>query len=406
MDRCRTLSAFNVGDGDCFEQELERDLNRELDSMADELLTLLELGQSTAMVAFPLDNNASSVLDSTIGGDHHLPLSPTEDQDEELIAVLLEKLEFGRASTAVQTKEEPPITAETGEEEHRSNSSAFAVGGSNRDKQRHETSRRRTQSRRSRKPRIGRRRGSSIHHQQQQWREIAKRSSYRNGFRSSDRVESRSAAAAAAPRRYPHRSGPSRVIHGDHCFQEGATRATGGTPQSPAANTGVGGTGGCCASGGCCGAGRRVSGNEEIESPPRRGSCIGLSFFILRRRARGVLVTAAVLTPLSMMVTGREKRWPLVILVAPLLHALVTWVGVTMRASDRCVRRDANAEGGGVDMRCLDFSAVAPKCVCLEFLSPHATSSHSSSCACRTMRFDRPCLLFRHLRTRLEDTEM
>lgn len=51
-----------------------------------------------------------------------------------------------------------------------------------------------------------------------------------------------------------------------------------------------------------------------------------------------MFVIAAALAPLSYIVTARDKRWPLVLLFAPVVHALVAWVGIAVRVSDRCVR--------------------------------------------------------------------
>lgn len=239
--------------------------------MVDELLAMLELDQATAMVAFPTDHNNGSIdLDSrrTTSDDHQLPLAPADDQDQELIAALLEKLGFDYAPAAVPTKAESPRAAETGEEKRGfgGSNSATAVRGS-----------KRTQSRRSRKPKIDIRSGrvgkSTIHHQQQR-REVGTR------FCASDQAKSRS-AAAAAPRRHPRRSGPSSVIRGDPGSRGGAMRATARVAQSPAPTKGIGGSGRCCACGGCCG------GAEEIGSPPRQSSCKGSSFSVFRRRARG-----------------------------------------------------------------------------------------------------------------------
>lgn len=275
--------------------------------MADELLTLLELDQATAMVASPMDHNSSSSATdnrrrarrATTSGGQQLPLPSADDEDQELIAVLLEKLEFGHASSAAvpPIKAEPPRrAAEIREEEGRgfcsgSNRVTFSIRGSKRNRRRHGTSRRRTpeESLRSRKPKVETRRGrvggSAIRHQKKQRRGIAKQCS----TTSND---------GASARRDRHRTGPSSAIHEDPGSHGYATRATARRPQSPPANTGIGGSCRCCANnnGGRCGA-------EGIGSQPRQG----VSFSVDPRHARGVLVTAAVLVPLSMVVTGGKN---------------------------------------------------------------------------------------------------
>ena len=315
--------------------------------MADELLTLFGIDQATALVALPVDHNANGGKDSSRDSELQLPLAPAEDQDQELIAALLETLEIGRASTAVPLKAEPPRAVETGEEQERRFGSIPSritdVHRSKRNK-RNQTPHRRPQDGTRRKRRIGRRGGrvggSTAHHRQQQLHGNTKRCSSSSRFSASDRAESRSAAAQAATlRRHPHGSGHLRATHEDPGSHGAVMRATGRGPQSAASSASAGGCGRCCSGGGCCGACPCVSSAGRVESPPRRGSCNCLDISVLRRRARGVLVTAAVLAPLSITVTGRERRWPLVLLFAPLVHGLVVWVGVAVRASDRCVLR-------------------------------------------------------------------
>lgn len=64
--------------------------------------------------------------------------------------------------------------------------------------------------------------------------------------------------------------------------------------------------------------------------------------------ARGLPLTIAVLAPLSLVATGREGRWLLMLLLAPLVHAFVGWAGRAVQASDRCVMSRGILNGGGV----------------------------------------------------------
>jgi len=330
---------FNVGD-DGFNEALER----ELDSVAEELLTLLELDDATWMAAPPTDPNSAGRANR---GDLGLPSTVDDDQDRELIRTLLEDMESGHSSSGNCREVNPRVAAAAAPAAEGNPTPSVGVSkvakaasttakmtrsgycscrkpsapickSSKRNRRRGAASHTRAARRKRARPRRATKAGRL--HRRRLRRGSSKRQCRTPSSHCSCRTPNRSAAAAAkaaaeAARPRQPTSGACGCGY-KRVERRAATLQTEGSDPGGDAVVFWGGCGGGTSdtNGGCCGTSRRVPSSGGVMDPSSRFFCTGLSFM---RRAVGA-------------------------------HALFAWAGEAVRASDRYAVSRGISLGGGL----------------------------------------------------------
>ncbi|CAN0490934.1 unnamed protein product [Laminaria digitata] len=349
--RSPTITASSVGRtaladlGDDVMEELVRDLERELDNMADELQT----------VTVPSVELAASLADGGCSSGEDLRRA-LDDQD---LRALFEELESpadgeGAVATTVAATAptKPPIDPEPRGRSGRS-SARTRRGHEKRRKRRRPTPRRTPSARRGRSRSESRSRSTTTGGLARHRRPDAAGRSAAGACRSAAAPRHRSRAAS--------KSAPSSAI-GSLGAKGTATRVAKATTSTAAVSVRrraaphgkAGGNAGSTSAvqqqqqqqqrmryGGVGDhrGSHRFRGAAAVSSTvaaagtgdvPKRGS-EGSPL----RRLRGVLISAAIVAALSTTVSGRGWPCPLVLVAVPLVHASVAWMANTVRSSSR-----------------------------------------------------------------------